>query len=71
MPRAISNTSPLLYLYRAGVLEWLPRLFSETWISNAVVMEWMRAGGEAITCPIPGISPGCKLLRLTPCHPNG
>jgi len=39
MPKAISNTSPLLYLYRAGVLGWLPELFSETWIPNAVVHE--------------------------------
>lgn len=23
MPEAISNTSPLLYLYRIGILEWL------------------------------------------------
>ena len=39
MPDAISNTSPLLYLYRGGVLEWLPELFNETWIPNAVVLE--------------------------------
>jgi len=39
MPDAISNTSPLLYLYRGGVLEWLPQLFNETWIPNAVVLE--------------------------------
>ena len=29
MPEAITNTSPLLYLYRIGVLEWLPGLFNE------------------------------------------
>jgi len=39
MPDAISNTSPLLYLYRIGILEWLPKLFSEIWAPNAVVME--------------------------------
>jgi len=27
MPKAISNTAPLLYLYRIGVVEWLPELF--------------------------------------------
>lgn len=39
MPEAISNTSPLLYLYRIGVLEWLPKLFSEIWIPSAVADE--------------------------------
>ena len=29
MPEAISNTSPLLYLYRIDVLQWLPELFDE------------------------------------------
>ena len=27
MPEAISNTSPLLYLYRIEALNWLPELF--------------------------------------------
>ena len=39
MPDAISNTSPLLYLYRAAALEWLPQLFKEIWVPNAVVLE--------------------------------
>jgi len=36
---AISNTSPLLYLYRTGILDWLPKLFNEIWIPNAVIFE--------------------------------
>ena len=39
MPKAISNTSPLLYLHRIGALEWLPQLFDEFWTSAAVVAE--------------------------------
>jgi hypothetical protein len=39
MPRAISNTSPLLYLHRIEALEWLPRLFEEFWAPTAVVAE--------------------------------
>ena len=39
MRPAISNTSPLLYLHRIDVLEWLPQLFSEVWIPQAVVSE--------------------------------
>jgi predicted nucleic acid-binding protein len=42
---AISNTSPLLYLYRIGTLEWLQALFSETWIPQAVVEE-LREGSR-------------------------
>jgi hypothetical protein len=39
MPNAISNTSPLLYLYRLQAIEWLPRLFSKVWAPTAVVEE--------------------------------
>jgi predicted nucleic acid-binding protein len=39
MPKAISNTSPLLYLYRIDALEWLPQLFDEFWTPTAVVAE--------------------------------
>ncbi len=39
MTDAVSNTSPLLYLHRAGVLEWLERLFGEIWVPGAVVRE--------------------------------
>ncbi|MFP3897156.1 MAG: DUF3368 domain-containing protein [Anaerolineales bacterium] len=39
MTEAISNTSPVLYLHRGGALEWLPLLFDEMWIPNAVVLE--------------------------------
>ncbi len=45
MPEAISNTSPLLYLYRIEALNWLPQLFDEIWIPNAVVLE-LKAGQE-------------------------
>lgn len=39
MPNAISNTSPLLYLYRINAIDWLPQLFHEVWIPTAVVNE--------------------------------
>jgi len=39
MPKAISNTSPLLYLHRIDVLDWLPRLLGEIWVPGAVVGE--------------------------------
>lgn len=40
---AISNTSPLLYLYRVGVVDWLPHLFGRVWTPPAVVEE-LRVG---------------------------
>ena len=45
MPEAISNTSPLLYLHRIESLGWLPELFEEIWIPNAVAIE-LQAGRQ-------------------------
>ncbi len=39
MPEAISNTSPLPYLYRISVIEWLSELFGAVWTPRAVVEE--------------------------------
>ncbi len=39
MADAISNTSPLLYLYPIGALAWLERIFGAVWIPNAVALE--------------------------------
>lgn len=39
MADAISNTSPLLYLFRIGVLDWLPNLFDDIWVPRAVAVE--------------------------------
>ena len=53
MPEAISNTSPLLYLYRGGVLEWLPQLFSEIWVPSAVVQELEEGRRRGYDVPNP------------------
>jgi predicted nucleic acid-binding protein len=45
VPEAISNTSPLLYLYRIGDLDWLPRIFSRVWTAEAVSIE-LNQGAE-------------------------
>lgn len=39
MPEAISNTSPLLYLYRINALDWLPELFSEIQVYGQDILE--------------------------------
>ena len=60
MPAAISDTSPLLYLHRIGVLNWLADLFGEVWIPNAVALELEqgRQGGY----DVPDLS-GYRWLR--------
>lgn len=52
MPNAITNTSPLLYLYRANVIEWLPLLFGEIWTPNAVVEELKEGQRRGYDAPI-------------------
>jgi predicted nucleic acid-binding protein len=41
--KAVSNTSPLLYLYRIGGLEWLSALFDSVWLPASVAEEFKRA----------------------------
>jgi hypothetical protein len=55
MPEAISNTSPLLYLYRIGAIEWLSRLFSEVWIPSAVREEFTEGQRKGYDVPDLGI----------------
>ena len=45
MAEAISNTSPLLYLHRAGVLEWIPRLFGGMWVSEDIQQRVLTLAG--------------------------
>ena len=52
MPKAISNTSPLLYLYRIELLEWLPRLFRELWIPSAVFDELKEGHRRGYDVPL-------------------
>ncbi len=42
---AVSNTSPLLYLYRIQAISLLPALFEQVWTPDAVVQE-LRVGAE-------------------------
>jgi predicted nucleic acid-binding protein len=49
--RAISNTSPLLYLHRIGGLPWLRELFAEIWIPQAVVDELVEGARRGHDVP--------------------
>lgn len=53
MGRAISNTSPLLYLYRIEVMEWLGQLFDEVWIADAILEELEEGRRRGYDVPRP------------------
>jgi hypothetical protein len=53
MPEAISNTSPLLYLYRIEALDWLPELFTQIWTPMAVVHELQEGRRKGYDVPNP------------------
>lgn len=53
MAEAISNTSPLLYLYRIGAMDWLPRMFSEVWVPTAVSDELKEGRQKGYDVPNP------------------
>jgi predicted nucleic acid-binding protein len=51
MLNAISNTSPLLYLYRIDALKLLPCLFNEVLIPGAVVAELQEGRRQGYNVP--------------------
>jgi len=51
--KAISNTSPLLYLYRIGGLEWLPKLFDSVWLPASVAEEFKEGRRRGYDVPDP------------------
>ncbi len=53
MPKAVSNTSPLLYLYRIGGIGWLPKLFDEVWTPEAVKNELQAGRSKGYDVPNP------------------
>jgi len=63
LPDAITNTSPLLYLHRIGVLDWLPNLFSEIWIPDAVVRELQEGQRRGHNVPDPGDYPWLQAVN--------
>lgn len=53
MPDAICNTSPLLYLHRAGALGQLRELFGRVWVPGAVVEELQEGRRRGHDVPDP------------------
>ena len=62
MADAISNTSPLLYLYRIGALEWLHRLFGSIWMPRAVVNELHEGQRQGYDVPDPAHYPWLNIV---------
>jgi predicted nucleic acid-binding protein len=63
MAEVISNTSPLLYLYRAGVLAWLPDLFGTVGIPDAVIRELEEGHRRGYDVPKVGDYPWLRVLN--------
>ncbi len=53
MLKVISNTSPLLYLYRIDGIDWLPKLFDEVWTPEAVRNELHAGRSKGYDVPNP------------------
>jgi predicted nucleic acid-binding protein len=53
MPPAISNTSPILYLYRIGAIVLLSKIFSEVWIPESVSNELSAGRDKGYDVPNP------------------
>jgi len=63
MLKAISNTSPLLYLYRIDGIDWLPQLFEEVWIPEAVRNELRAGRGRGYDVPNPEDYPWLNVVN--------
>jgi predicted nucleic acid-binding protein len=63
MPEVITNTSPMLYLYRIGVLEWLPQLCENIWIPQAVVAELQVGRRHGYDVAIPESYPWLEVVE--------
>ncbi|MEM8962637.1 MAG: DUF3368 domain-containing protein [Acidobacteriota bacterium] len=63
MPRAITNTSPLIYLHRIGAIEWLPNLFEEVWTPEAVAHELREGLRLQADSPDPSTLPWLQVME--------
>lgn len=61
-PKAVSNTSPLVYLFRIEGLEWLAELFESVWVPSAVVDELLTGRRRGYHVPDPAEYPWLKVV---------
>jgi len=63
MSKAISNTSPLLFLYRIGVIDWLPKIFDVIWTTSATVYELQEGKQKGYDVVIPSDYDWLKIVN--------
>jgi predicted nucleic acid-binding protein len=63
MAEAISNTSPLLYLYRIGALDWLAKIFQDVWVPGAVTLELKEGQRKGYDVPVPSSYSWLKIVE--------
>src|SRR5487761_1885734 len=51
MPDVISNTTPLLYLHQLGCLDFLPQLYQQVFVPQAVLGELRQGEGKGFDVP--------------------
>jgi len=51
--RATCSVSPVIYLYRVGALDWLPKLFNEIWMPTVVLEDLLDARFIGYDVPSP------------------
>lgn len=66
MTNAVSNTSPLLYLYRSGAIDLLGHIFEEVLVPNTVVQE--LAEGRSRGYDVPSLFDYPWLTVIDPTH---
>jgi predicted nucleic acid-binding protein len=63
MPKAISNTSPLLYLYRIGAIDLLPKMFDDVWTAESVNNELLAGRNKGYDVPNPADYPWLQVVN--------
>ena len=63
MPKAISNTSPLLYFYRIGAINLLPKMFDEIWTAESVKNELLAGHSKGHDVPSPADYPWLNIVN--------
>jgi predicted nucleic acid-binding protein len=53
MANAVCSVSPIIYLYRIGALEWLPKLFDEIWMPSVVLEDLLEGRFIGYNVPSP------------------
>src|SRR5512140_2528566 len=53
MNKVTCSASPIVFLYRIGALEWLPKMFNEIWMPSCVLDDLLQARFIGYDVPSP------------------